>query len=384
MRALDLMPPLARLADILRWLYRYRTIRLTSDGTRFLLLTFGIGLAAINTGNNLLYLLLAMMLSLIVISGVLSEQTLKHLTVARRLPSELYANRPATGAFVITNRNPRVPAFSLHVHDMVADLVVDRGVRLLHLGPGATSRHPYPLLLTRRGRHRFEGVKVITRFPFGLISKAAALPLTSDVLVYPEIRPLPGEIARELTAIGREQPMPRRGHGSALYNLRDYHSGDDSRAIHWKTSARQSRLIVREAEAEDQRSVTIALATAAPRVGAGGLSPSQLQAFEEAVIMAASLIDALYRRNYRLRLIVGAREVPAGAGREHYGRLLRALALCGPETDDAPTAPATLRAMSADTQAGIFTILIAPWPDRRLGAIAAKLKPFAAAPPAVL
>src|SRR5581483_8029871 len=151
---------------------------------------------------------------------------------------------------------------------------------------GATSRHPYPLLLTRRGRHRFEGVKVITRFPFGLISKAAALPLTSDVLVYREIRPLPGESARELTAIGREQPMPRRGHGSALYNLRDYHSGDDSRAIHWKTSARQSRLIVREAEAEDQRSVTIALATAAPRVGAGGLSPSQLQALEEAVVMA--------------------------------------------------------------------------------------------------
>ncbi|TLY20952.1 MAG: hypothetical protein E6K66_09515, partial [Nitrospirae bacterium] len=56
-----------------RGMSRWRSIRLTSEGTRFLLFTFGIGLAAINTGNNLFYLLLAMMLSLIVISGLLSE-----------------------------------------------------------------------------------------------------------------------------------------------------------------------------------------------------------------------------------------------------------------------------------------------------------------------
>jgi len=63
----------ARFRSQLRYLATRRSIRLTSEGTRFLLFTIGIGVAAVNTGNNLFYLLLAMMLSVVVISGVLSE-----------------------------------------------------------------------------------------------------------------------------------------------------------------------------------------------------------------------------------------------------------------------------------------------------------------------
>src|SRR3989442_12957144 len=75
---------------------RWRSIRLTSEGTRFLLFTFGIGLAAINTGNNLFYLLLAMMLSLIVISGLLSEHCLRRLEFHRHVPDLIMANEPTT------------------------------------------------------------------------------------------------------------------------------------------------------------------------------------------------------------------------------------------------------------------------------------------------
>src|SRR5438105_13638821 len=63
-----------RLRDLLHSAYNYRSIRLTSDGTRFVVLTLAVGVAAINTGNNLLYLLLAMILSIIVHSGMISEQ----------------------------------------------------------------------------------------------------------------------------------------------------------------------------------------------------------------------------------------------------------------------------------------------------------------------
>ena len=64
----------ARLGSQLRFLVTRRSLRLTSDGTRFLLFTIGIGVAAVNTGNNLFYMLVAMMLSIVVISGLLSEQ----------------------------------------------------------------------------------------------------------------------------------------------------------------------------------------------------------------------------------------------------------------------------------------------------------------------
>jgi hypothetical protein len=61
-----------------------RRLKLTREGKYFIFITFGVGVAAINTGNNLLYLLLGMLLSLIIVSGVLSELSLRHLTVARR------------------------------------------------------------------------------------------------------------------------------------------------------------------------------------------------------------------------------------------------------------------------------------------------------------
>ncbi|HEX6825515.1 MAG TPA: hypothetical protein VF077_04290, partial [Nitrospiraceae bacterium] len=82
--------------SFVRGLSRRRSIRLTSEGTRFLLFTFGIGLAAINTGNNLFYLLLAMMLSLIVISGLLSEHCLRRLEFHRHVPDLIMANEPTT------------------------------------------------------------------------------------------------------------------------------------------------------------------------------------------------------------------------------------------------------------------------------------------------
>src|SRR6476659_11460848 len=104
---------------VFRRLFRYRSIRLTPDGVRFVLLAVGIGIASVNTGNNLLYLLFAMMLSLIVISGVLSERCFKQVHVSRRLPPALFANQPASAAFVVTNRSPRSPVFSLRIMDLI-------------------------------------------------------------------------------------------------------------------------------------------------------------------------------------------------------------------------------------------------------------------------
>ena len=57
-------------------------------GRTYLVLTVGVGFGAINTGNNLLYLLLGLMLSTIVTSGVLSE----------RVEGALYEWREQAGA----------------------------------------------------------------------------------------------------------------------------------------------------------------------------------------------------------------------------------------------------------------------------------------------
>jgi uncharacterized protein (DUF58 family) len=349
-----------RIREFLRWFYHYRSIRLTPEGMRFVLLTLAVGVAAINTGNNLLYLLLAMLLSLIVISGMLSEQCIRHLEIQRLLPEHITANRPTTAALRIANRKPRLPTFSLRVMDVVAGTPIDRGIHVLHLPPNGSSLQSYPVLIAKRGRYRIEEIKLLTRFPFGLFLKATTLPLESETVVYPEPLALPEHLVQDLTVMGHEQTVSRRGPGADLYNLRAYQTGDDSRTIHWRTSARHAQLITKETEAEDQRRVTVALSTDIP--------PGGEDAFERAVSFTASLLALFHERGYAVGLVVGPDEHPARQGLLHLHRLLRALGLCEATPAQAHPIPPPLRNVGLRTGAGELTLLVLPCPDSRFPA----------------
>jgi uncharacterized protein (DUF58 family) len=61
-----------------------RKFRLTREGRVFLFVTIGVGFAAVNTANNLLYLVLGLLLSLLLVSGVLSDLALWKLRVRPR------------------------------------------------------------------------------------------------------------------------------------------------------------------------------------------------------------------------------------------------------------------------------------------------------------
>ncbi|MBI4000561.1 MAG: DUF58 domain-containing protein [Nitrospira defluvii] len=338
-----------------RRLSRNRAIRLTTEGTRFLLLTLAVGVAAVNTGNNLFYLLLAMMLSLIVLSGLLSEQCVRRLEFHRHLPEYLFANEPATVTLWIANRKSRVPSVSLRLFDVVAGQDLDRGMHLSHLAPHSSTLISYPLLVRRRGQYRFDGVRVVTPFPFGLFQKKAFYPFEASLLVCPEIIPLPPLRLDELHAVGQHQALSRRGPGNSLYNLREFRPGDDSRAIHWMTTARTSKLMLKETEAEDQRWVTLAISTVAP--------VEEDDAFERALSIAASLLDLLLKDGYHVRLLLEDQQEILASGPEQFLHLLHPLALCErrPVTSGASIRQAIAQALGESH--GGLTLLLLPWVD---------------------
>jgi uncharacterized protein (DUF58 family) len=270
------------------------------------------------------------------------------------MPDRVFANQPATVSLSIANRKARVPTFSLRVQDVVAGVAVDRGIHLLHAPPGSVTVQSYPLLVAQRGLHRIEGIKLLTRFPFGLFLKAATLPAASETVVYPEIKPLPRTLAHDLTTKGDDQTVSRRGPGVALYNLRRYHDGDDSRAIHWKTTARQRRLMVRETEAEDQRRVVLVLPTAVP--------DRARPEFEQAVSLTASLAAYFHQQGHAIRLLVGEQEIPTGTGEAHYDAMMRALALCQPAGAGSAAPPAMVR-LIGQTVPGEMLLVVLSWPD---------------------
>lgn len=349
--SMSLKPPLTWFQR----LSRHRAIGLTAEGTRFLLLTLAVGVAAVNTGNNLFYLLLAMMLSLIVLSGLLSEQCVRRLELHRHIPSYLIANEPTTVALWIANRKSRLPSLSLRLFDVVAGQDLDRGLHLAYLTPEASALLSYPLLVRRRGRYRFEGVRIVTQFPFGLFHKKAFYACEADCIVCPHRIPLPPMRLHELNALGQDQDLARRGQGTSLYNLREFRPGDDSRAIHWMTTARTSKLMLKETEAEHRRLVTLAISTIAP--------DAAHDSFERALSIAASLLDLFLKRGYRIRLLLGdGLEAPAG-GTEDSLPLLHTLALCErcSVTNGASVREALARAL-AKPHEGV-TILLLPWID---------------------
>lgn len=310
----------SQLRAISRHFNHHRSTRLTSEGVQFLLFTLAVGVAAINTGNNLFYLLLAMMLSIVLVSGIVAEYGLRRLEFHRHLPDLLFVKDPTTATLVAKNGKSRFPTFSIRLSDVIDGQDVDGGLTIRQLLPGTSQMLSYPLMATKRGRLQLEGIRVVTSFPFGLFVKKAYYPIPGTLVVCPEITPLDDDLIENLMAVGHEHHAHRRGHGNDLYNLRLYHSGDDSRNIHWATTAKTSKLIVRETEAEHQRRATIYLALEAPS--------TDDVLFEEAVAFAASLVSHLSNQGYRIRLVAGSYHSPFGQGATHIKELLQALALC--------------------------------------------------------
>jgi uncharacterized protein (DUF58 family) len=297
-----------------------RSIRLTSEGAGFLLFAAAVGIAAVNTGNNLFYLLLAMMLSLILLSGLLSELSLRRLAFRRRVPDYVFAHEPARISLTVSNRKTRFPSFSLRLFDIVDGNPSEAGTSIAYLAP-RTSRHViHTFQAARRGLYRLDGIRIATCFPFGLVRKAVLYPDEAAVLVCPKLAPLSLPILQQLAAIGQDQELGRRGPGMALYNLREYRPGDDSRAIHWMTTARTSKLMLKETEADDQRIVTIMLSLFAPG--------DDEAAFERAVSVAASLASYFHDHSYSICAVIGEETIGPGTGTEHYVQILQALALC--------------------------------------------------------
>ena len=158
---------------------------------------------------------------------------------------------------MLTNRKRWLTSYSITLEILVRG-GTPRFVYVPRLEPGRDRLLTWEETLPTRGRHRLAGVRLTTRFPFGLFLKASRVILELPVLVFPAVHPIPSETLYRLVGAGTSA-TPRRGRGHDLYNLRTYRAGDDPRHIHWRTSAKVRSLLVREMEAETTEDTRIVL-----------------------------------------------------------------------------------------------------------------------------
>ncbi|MDH4226287.1 MAG: DUF58 domain-containing protein [Deltaproteobacteria bacterium] len=296
-----------------------RTLRFTKEGRNFTIALILIGLAAINTGNNLLYLITAALMSLIIVSGLLSESTLRRLTVEREMPKHIYKDTEAPAALHVGNGKKKLASFSFTVNEMQSAGISSAAQYVLKLQPFAKLTLYTPFVFKKRGYAELTGFELSTRFPFGLFRKGRAIVSPGRVLVYPSVNVNVSDDIRIFSESGTSG-VSRKGRGFEIYGLRDYAVGDDSRHIHWKASARALKLMTREYEKEAEKKALITF---------NNFRDSN-DAFESAVDRAASSAYRMIRLGYRVSLKTLTFETPYGFGTEHLHTILSKLALIEP------------------------------------------------------
>ncbi len=299
-------------------------IRVTREGWLFILICLAVGLAAIRSGNNLLFLILGMMLGLLVVSGILSELSLRGLELNRTAAPTLHAAKPFLMSIAVTNRKRHIASFSIEVEDILGERVLDKRCYFLKIPPGRTQSTAYRHAFPRRGVYRYAGFRLSTKFPFALLRKSRVVELQTEVLVLPAVHPVRLPPLPAPGAAGeREQRV--RGRGGDVYGLRDFRPGDDPRDVHWKSSAHRGRLVLRERQADVAQQVQLLLDHRL-EPGAEASLLSAAEGVERSVTLAASLAAEMIHRGYRVGLQGIESGVPADAGPAHLARLLGYLA----------------------------------------------------------
>lgn len=298
-----------------------RSLSVTREGKWFIGVLLVIGVAAINTGNNLLYLVVATMLSFIVISGIMSEETLKALKIERRLPKHVFKSSPAQIRLSITNNKRFLPSFSFTVAELPANGLKSEDAYVLKLKEkNSAIRNPF-YTFERRGRVVLSGAKIATRFPFGLFLKGREEYSEDEVIVYPSIT---APVSRRLAEIARSEGVSstrKKGEGAELYNLRQYAEGDDARHIYWKSAGRTERLLLKEFERESEKKVIIAF---------DNFDTPDPGDFELIVDEAASVVNHFIVRGFSVGLKTLGAEVRPKPGMAQLYAALNVLALTSP------------------------------------------------------
>lgn len=235
-----------------------RRLKVTREGKFFLGITLGVGFAAINTANNLLYLLLGMLLALIVVSGVMSELSLRDLTVLRRLPPRAQVGRPHLVEIEVFNHKSRVPSYAIEVEDLRAGQPADKRCFFLKISPTSAQVAAYRRTPSTRGRDLHTGFRIATRFPFGLFEKSREVSAIGELVIYPATDPVRLPAPPHGRQVGGASAAAR-GHGQDFLGLRPMREGEDPRDIYWRKTAALGQLVMRERGRETHPDVLLRL-----------------------------------------------------------------------------------------------------------------------------
>ena len=290
----------------------------TLSGTLLIALSLGIGMAAYNSANNILFITLSLLLACLILSGVLSWLNFRGVAWRLEVAPPLRAGHDAQAGLAVRNGKGFLPSYGMWF-DLVAraeaegppavaeSTITGRGLDLRaelakaeaaetrrqlflreRLDPAGETRLEWTFQPAKRGRLTVAVSGVGSLFPFGFLRKTFSTEQQQELVVWPaSVAYRRQSVAAERHPAGGDR-SPRAGSGGDLLALRRYDAGDSHRLIHWKASARSGQLLVRQFAAESTTGFALWLRTDA----AVWKRPEQ---FELLVSLAATMAEDLFR-----------------------------------------------------------------------------------------
>ncbi len=310
------------------WWVPPRRVKPTKAGWLFTGLSAAVAIAALNTGNNVLYILLGLHFGIVTTSGLWSETVLRKLDAEFAPPSWLPAGVPVTLRYRFDLRGRRLPAYLLQVFPDIrrdGDIPVtfwqrwrrsrwwtplyrkESGVRVVsspwirHLPKGETVEGHVEVQFDRRGIYRLLHAETGTMFPFGIIEKRRRNDQNVELVVAPPLADASDLDTAESAGTDSETAGRRLDPAGEFDGLRPFQAGDSPRLISWKTTARTGQLTVRLHREVLSPEIAVVLEpfTGRPEELA---NPPEQRRLDRQVSIARTLVETLRSEGYRVQL----------------------------------------------------------------------------------
>ncbi len=226
------------------WRDRHLHLSITRLGLEYLAALLLVGAFAANTGNNLLYLVFALMVSLFLVSGWVSRSALRDFTPLGVEEGNLFARVKGGIRIRFKDGAPK------RTRALEVRLDLEQGfAEPAFFGGGGGD--PEPRLVVharpeRRGACRLTGLEIRTRYPFGFLEKAWRFDRDESLLILPHPRVV---VLRQSQRGEAPRSLPRPG-SSSPEGARPFRAGDPLTRVHWKRTAQRGAPWVRTFEDE--------------------------------------------------------------------------------------------------------------------------------------
>ena len=241
-----------------------RRVALPPSGLAYLVIMIVLFVGSQLGQSNMLMLVFSLMAGPFVINGTVIVIMLQKLKVDRVLPELAFAGEMIAVELILKNDKKWFSSSLMAVTDVLAN---DRerlqtGVLIARVPPRGERSARYQVTLMQRGRYRLGPVYAGSRFPLGIVERGLVFDLPGEILVAPRLGRLTPRWQREHGLADELVHRPNTKAGffeDEFHRIREYRPGDNPRLIHWRSSARQNELMVREFHQSRNQSLIVLL-----------------------------------------------------------------------------------------------------------------------------